>query len=118
MALINAFIIFRRVLGDRTPGSAPSTHAHFMRLMQMSLLAVGMSGFEGDLSVRALTDTPNSLCRLDTDYRLTIRLYKFKVPYHTEQERKRVKEASTVRLKGLLIAATSKESIKNYLILC
>ncbi|ETN20482.1 hypothetical protein PPTG_03478 [Phytophthora nicotianae INRA-310] len=58
MALINAFIIFRRVQGDRTTGPAQPTHAHFMRVMQMSLLAVGASDFEGDLSVRALTDTP------------------------------------------------------------
>lgn len=53
MALVNAYIIYRRVHAERT-----ATHAEFMRLMQLSLLSVGAVDFEGDLSVAALTDSP------------------------------------------------------------
>ncbi|EGZ18033.1 hypothetical protein PHYSODRAFT_410165, partial [Phytophthora sojae] len=58
MALVNAYIIYRRVQAERAPGKAPPTHAEFMRLMQTALLGVGAADFEGDLSVRALVDTP------------------------------------------------------------
>ncbi|ETO69761.1 hypothetical protein F444_13716, partial [Phytophthora nicotianae P1976] len=58
MALINAYIIYRRVQAARAPGKAPPTHAEYMRLMQVALLSVGAADFEGDLSVRGLADTP------------------------------------------------------------
>ncbi|OWY94291.1 hypothetical protein PHMEG_00036018 [Phytophthora megakarya] len=60
MALINAYIIYRRVQSTAAPGRAPATHAEFQRLMQRALLDVGPANFSGDLSVEALVDTPVS----------------------------------------------------------
>lgn len=57
MALVNAYIIHRRVKARLNPGRAPPTHAEFMRSMQVALLNVGAADFEGDLSVEALVDT-------------------------------------------------------------
>ncbi|KAE8895917.1 hypothetical protein PF007_g23783 [Phytophthora fragariae] len=58
MALINAYIIYRRVQAERVPRKAAPTHPEFMRWMQTELLGVGAADFEGDLSVQALVDTP------------------------------------------------------------
>ncbi|GMF39263.1 unnamed protein product [Phytophthora fragariaefolia] len=58
MALINVYIIHRRVQGERAAEKAPLAHAEFMRLMQTALLGVDAADLEGGLSVRALVDTP------------------------------------------------------------
>ncbi|ETP03815.1 hypothetical protein F441_19293 [Phytophthora nicotianae CJ01A1] len=60
MALINTYIIYRRVQGNLAPGIAPPTHAEFQHLIQTALFNIGPADFAGDLSAEALANTPVS----------------------------------------------------------
>ncbi|GMF43225.1 unnamed protein product [Phytophthora fragariaefolia] len=54
MALVNMYIMYLQLLARKYPGERVPSPCQFMEAMQMTLLAVGPSDFEGDLSIEAL----------------------------------------------------------------
>ncbi|KAJ8561970.1 hypothetical protein ON010_g7709 [Phytophthora cinnamomi] len=56
--LINIFIIYSKLFARKYPGKPVPTHGQFMEEMQTTLLAVGPSDFEDDLSIDALFGNP------------------------------------------------------------
>lgn len=56
MALVNMFIMYKKLFASRNPGKPAPLHGRFLEDLQVTLLGIGPSDFEGDISIESLYD--------------------------------------------------------------